>query len=79
MRIAVKLYATLRRYKPDLPRGAGLPLEVPPGTTVSQVVERLGIPDAAPLVAMVNNAVCKADYVLAEGDKLSLFPPVAGG
>jgi molybdopterin synthase sulfur carrier subunit len=79
MRISVKLYATLRRYKPDLPRGAGLSLEVPPGTTVSQVVEQLGIPDAAPLVAMVNNAVCKVDYVLAEGDRLSLFPPVAGG
>lgn len=79
MRITVRLYATLRRYKPELPRGAALPLEVPPGTTVGQVVEQLGIPDRVPLVAMVNAAVCKLDHVLVEGDKLMLFPPVAGG
>lgn len=79
MRISVKLYATLRRYKPELPRGAALTLDVPPGTAVGQVIQRLGIPDAVPLVAMVNNGVCKTDHILADGDKLNLFPPVAGG
>lgn len=79
MHVTVKLYATLRRYRPEQPRGAALPIEVPSGATVSQVIERLGIPDAAPLVAMVNNAVRTVDYVLAEGDTLSLFPPVSGG
>ena len=79
MRISVKLYATLRRYKPELPRGATLTLDVPTGTTVGQLVQRLGIPDAVPLLAMVNNGVCKTDHILADGDKLNLFPPVAGG
>ena len=79
MHITVKLYATLRKYRPELPRGAGLALDVPTGATVSQVVHELGIPENAPLVAMVNNGVCKLDRVLAEGDRVSLFPPVAGG
>ncbi|MGQ9492930.1 MAG: MoaD/ThiS family protein [Anaerolineae bacterium] len=79
MRITVKLYATLRRFKPDLAPGAGLPLDVPPKATVSQVVEQLGIPDGVALVPMVNNEVKGMDHVLAEGDTLSLFPPVAGG
>jgi molybdopterin converting factor small subunit len=46
---------------------------------VDWVVKLLGIPDNVPLVAMVNSTVCKLDHVLAEGDTLSLFPPVAGG
>lgn len=79
MRIHVKLYATLRRYEPDLPRGAALLLAVPPGTTVNQVLQQLAIPDNVPLVTMVNSSVCRLDCVLAEGDTLNLFPPVAGG
>jgi molybdopterin converting factor small subunit len=79
MRIQVKLYATLRRYQPDVPRGAALPLDLPPGATVSQVIQQLGIPDGVPLVAMVNSSVCKLEHALAEDDTLSLFPPVAGG
>jgi len=79
MCITVRLYATLRKYEPALSRGAALPLEVPPGTTVGQVVQQLGIPDGVPLVAMVNAAVCRLDHVLVEGDRLMLFPPVAGG
>ena len=79
MRVTVKLYATLRRYKPEIPSGAGLSLDVPSGTTVSQIVEQLAIPDGVALVAMVNDKVQKLDYVLADGDTLSLFPPVAGG
>ncbi|MBC7232315.1 MAG: MoaD/ThiS family protein [Chloroflexi bacterium] len=79
MRITVKLYATLRRFKPDLPPGAGFSVDVPLDATVSQVVEQLGIPDGVALVPMVNNEVKGLDHVLAEGDTLSLFPPVAGG
>ena len=79
MRITVRLYATLRRFRPDVVPGSGLTLDVDPDTTVGKVVELLGIPEKAPLVAMVNNGVCKLDHVLAEGDKLALFPPVAGG
>jgi len=78
MRITVKLYATLRQYQPDAPR-AGLLLNVPVGTTVGEVLPRLGLPDGVPLVAMVNDRVEHLDHVLTEGDTLSLFPPVAGG
>jgi molybdopterin synthase sulfur carrier subunit len=79
MQITVKLLATLRRYRPGMPRGKAESLDVPAGTTVHEVVRQLGIPDNVPLVAMVNSGVCKLDHVLVEGDKLALFPPVAGG
>jgi molybdopterin synthase sulfur carrier subunit len=77
--IEVKLYATMRRYQPNLPRGRALPLEIPTDVTVAWVVQRLGIPDNVPLVAMVNSAVCALDCALSDGDTLSLFPPVTGG
>ncbi|UCC76807.1 MAG: MoaD/ThiS family protein [Anaerolineales bacterium] len=79
MQITVKLLAALRRYRPDVPRGQALSLDVLAGTTVHEVVQQLGIPDNVPLVAMVNSGVCRLDHVLVEGDKLALFPPVAGG
>ena len=79
MQISVKLLATLRKYRPEMPRAKALSLDVPAGTTVHEVVQQLGIPDNVPLVAMVNSGVCGLDHVLVEGDKLALFPPVAGG
>ena len=79
MQITVKLYATLRRYGPEPPAGAGFELEVPAGADVEKAVECLGIPAAVALVAMVNTEAVHLDHVLAAGDVLSLFPPVAGG
>ncbi len=78
MRVTVKLFATLHRYRPDAPR-TGLMLEAPEGVDIAGVLPLLGVPDRAPLVAMVNEKVERLDHVLKEGDVLSLFPPVAGG
>lgn len=78
MRITVKLYATLRQCLPQAPR-SGLALDVPAGTTVEAMLPRLGLPDGVALVAMVNEKVEGLEHVLADGDVLSLFPPVAGG
>ena len=78
MRITVKLFATLRRYQPDAPR-TGVTLDLPDGADITAALSRLGVPERAPLVAMVNERVEHLDRVLKEGDVLSLFPPVAGG
>jgi len=79
MQITVKLYATLRKYGPSLPPGAGLALDLPDGSDVAAVAQHLGIPEGAPLVAMVNDEAVHVDHVVVAGDMVSLFPPVAGG
>jgi molybdopterin synthase sulfur carrier subunit len=79
MHITAKLFATLRKYRPELSLGEALRLEVPAGSTLGEVIGQLGIPDGVPLVAMVNSTVRNQHYVLSEGDRLNLFPPVAGG
>ena len=78
MRITVKLFASLHKYQPGAPR-TGLGVDVPEGSDIAAVLPRLGVPDRAPLVAMVNEEVEHLDRVLKEGDVLSLFPPIAGG
>jgi molybdopterin synthase sulfur carrier subunit len=79
MQITVKLYATLRRYGPSLPLGAGFALDLPAGSDVAAVAKSLRVPEGVALVAMVNDQVVHLDHVLATGDTISLFPPVAGG
>jgi molybdopterin converting factor small subunit len=78
MRITVKLYATLRQYRPNAPR-SGLALDLPAGTTIEALLPQLGLPDGVALVAMVNDKVEGLEHVLVDADALSLFPPVAGG
>jgi sulfur carrier protein ThiS len=79
MRVTVKLHGYLRKYKPEVPRGAVLSVDIPPGTTVCQVLEQLAIPDGVSLVTMVSAGVCRLDHTLVEGDQLMLFPRVSGG
>jgi molybdopterin converting factor small subunit len=79
MLITVKLYAGLRQFGPQTQAGEGFQRAVPDGCSVDQLLELLGVPGNAPLVAMVNQTVVFLQHELAEGDVVCLFPPVAGG
>jgi len=79
MSITIKLFATIRRYQPQLAPGENLSLEISPCVSVSQILDCLGIPAGAAAITMVNGRVQKPDHVLSDGDVLSVFPPVAGG
>lgn len=74
MTITVRLFATLREG-----RGKELRLEVEPGVTPRAVAESLGIPEGEVAILLVNGRDGKPDGILAEGDRVSLFPPVGGG
>jgi len=75
----VHLFATLLAYVPGARLGEPLVMDVDAGTTVADVVARLGIPPAEVAIIMVNGVHRDAEQVLAEGDRLALFPPIAGG
>ena len=79
MKIEVRLFATLATYLPEESDGWSATLEVPDGGTVTDVVRSLGIPDEMPFVTMINGRDAALDQPLADGDVLSLFPPLAGG
>lgn len=79
MRVTVRLYAGLTRYGPHGPAGEAFDCSLPEGGTVHDLLCALGVPDHAPVVALVQHQVVELDHPLADGDVLALFPPVAGG
>ena len=79
MKIEVRLFATLAQYLPDESDGRSATLELLDGSTVGDVVRSLGIPGDVPYLTMINGRDAALDRPLADGDVLSLFPPLAGG
>lgn len=79
MNVDVALFASLSTFQPD---GAGgrhaRAFDLPEDTTIASVIESLGLPDQ-PRVVFVNSRHASEDSVLHEGDRLAIFPPVAGG
>ncbi len=79
MKVEARLFATLAAYLPEEGDGRSATLELADGSTVQDVVRSLRIPDDMPFLAMLNGRDAALDQPLADGDVLSLFPPLAGG
>ena len=79
MKIHVAVFATLRRYLPDLRLGEAKVLEVAPGCTMAQLRDQLGLPADEVKVVMRNYLQADLDEEVREGDRIVFFPAVAGG
>ena len=77
--VHVKLFATLRSYRPGLRIGEAFPEELPDGATVGQLLRQVGLPEEEVKMIFVNGIVRDREHTLAEGDELGIFPPVGGG
>ncbi len=75
----VRLFATLRRHYPHLGIGEAMPVELPDGVTVGQLIEHLRLPAGEVKVIFVNGTVRGEEHALSDGDKVGVFPPVGGG
>jgi len=78
MRIELALFASLTAFYPGGGECGARPLELEDGTTVTDVIVDLGLPDA-PRIVFVNNRGAPETTVLEDGDRLAIFPPIAGG
>jgi sulfur carrier protein ThiS len=84
MKVTLKLFASLAIHLPAEARSQHrLDLELAPGTTVLDLIQRQGISPAQCAIVLVDGAwVATADRgarVLGEGEVLAIWPPVAGG
>jgi molybdopterin synthase sulfur carrier subunit len=79
MALTIFLNATLRQYVPGYDPYQGLPLEVPPGSTVARVIQRLGLPAQDVTLIMVDGRRQEADFILQGNERVGLFPPIGGG
>ena len=74
----IRVEVTLKGSLADrLPGGRG-PLEVPEGTTAEGVLAVLGVPPVH-CIYVVNGATAAKGTLLGDGDRLLVYPPMAGG
>jgi molybdopterin synthase sulfur carrier subunit len=80
MKIELKLYASLGRYMPQaLVEKKQSYLEIGEGTTIKALLENLKVPLDTVKLIFLNGIHAKDNEVLKDGDRLGVFPPVAGG
>lgn len=79
IRVEVRLYASLEKARPGLKAGEPFSVELEAATTIKQLVETLGIAPKSVQLIFVNGVVREFDHVLAEGDRVALFPAIGGG
>jgi sulfur-carrier protein len=80
MKIQLNLFASLSRFLPD-PRESGFSnlMEIAEGTTIKALLEALQIPPELPKIIFLNGIHADPPTILKEGDRLGVFPPLAGG
>ena len=78
MRIEVRLYATLRQHALSAAEGV-LAVDVPEGSKAADVIAKVGVNADEVHILMLNGVSSPLDRVIAEGDRLGLFPAVGGG
>ena len=79
MQVEVRVFATLRRYQPDMKVGEALIMQVEPGTTLDQLRIRLGLPREEVAVIMRNNRQANPEVEVNANDRIAFIPAVAGG
>jgi molybdopterin converting factor small subunit len=77
--VQVKLFATLREYRPGLGIGERFPVELPDGASVGDLTRQLELPEEQVKLIFVNGLYQDLEHGLVDGDELGIFPPVGGG
>ena len=80
MKIELRLYASLCRLVPEAKKRGGLiPLDVEEGMTIREVLKERKVPIEKVKLIFLNGKRVTAEEHLTDGDRLGVFPPVAGG
>jgi thiamine biosynthesis protein ThiS len=83
MRVTLKLFALLGRHLPPGSVANSTPVEVPEATDIGALIARFQLAEKdCHLVLLNGNFVppeARASTRLAEGDTVSIWPPIGGG
>jgi thiamine biosynthesis protein ThiS len=83
MKVVVKLYAMLEKYLPPGAADNQIEIDVAAGASIARVLASFGLPPEMCHLVLVNGGFVppseRATRALQEGDRLAVWPPVAGG
>lgn len=79
MKFHVKLYATLRRYFPNVSLGEAVVMELPDGAKVIDLLKILHIPIEEAKVIFINHTHAEFSDIIKNEDLVVIFPPIGGG
>ncbi len=79
MEVEVSLYAGFSQYLPENAAGQDIRMELEEGTTIEQVLVKLGVPLETVKLVFLNKVRTDTDTVLQNGDGMGVFPPMSGG
>jgi molybdopterin converting factor small subunit len=79
VKVRLRLFATLAQYLPSDADGDGVTLRVSDGATLADVIGPLRIPEGEAYLTVVNGDNAGPGRLLADGDEVTLFPPLSGG
>ncbi|MCX5871731.1 MAG: MoaD/ThiS family protein [Deltaproteobacteria bacterium] len=79
MKIEFVLYASLTQFVSGSVAGKPITLEIPDKATVNHVLHMMAIPSDMALILLINGRSGTKEHELSEGDRLAIFPPIAGG
>jgi molybdopterin converting factor small subunit len=79
LKIEVRVFATLRRYVPELGVGEPKKMELPEGTSFDELRMQLGLPAEEIKIVMRNGIQTEMDELIADGDRIAYIPAVGGG
>ena len=80
MKIELRLFASLSCYRSaESVSKLVQTIEIPEGGTIGSLIEFLGIPPDIVKIVFINGVHAHDDDALHEGDRVGIFPPIAGG
>ena len=79
MEIKLRLFGDLRKYLPGLGIGEEHKLVIETDTTVKDVLLMFEIPLDRVKIILVEGRAKSLDYILNNSERVSIFPPIAGG
>ena len=77
--IELRVFGDLRKYLEGMAMGESQALRCNDGSTVKDILSRLGILEAEAKIILINGRARELDDELNGGDRVAIFPAVAGG
>jgi sulfur carrier protein ThiS len=79
MLVEVRVFSGLERFLEKKRFGEPFSVEIQEGSSLRDLLEQIGIPEDQVFTTLIDGKHREPDYILNEGERVSLFPPVGGG